>query len=116
VVDDDRTMVATLCDILGLHGWETARGYDGEAAPELIAEEGIELVLMDVMMPHMNGVDAMRAIKAKRPQTRVILMTAYAADELLARAEREGVYRILAKPVQLPKLLSILDEVGQVVE
>jgi DNA-binding NtrC family response regulator len=110
VVDDDRQMVTTLCDILGLHGWETSRGHDGSAATEMVVAQELDLVLMDVVMPTMNGVEALRAIKKRRPETRVILMTAYAAGALLAEAEREGVFRILAKPVQLPNLLSVLDE------
>lgn len=109
VVDDDPAMVATLCDILALSGWETMRGRDGKDATEQAAAENVHLVLMDVLMPRMNGVEALRAIKSHSPTTRVILMTAYAAEELLEQAERDGADRILRKPVQLPNLLAALD-------
>jgi two-component system, NtrC family, response regulator HydG len=64
---------------------------------------------MDVRMPKVNGVDALRQIRAARPMTRVILMTAYAAAELLDAAEREGALRILRKPVHMDDLLALLD-------
>ncbi|MGH7691009.1 MAG: response regulator [Gemmatimonadaceae bacterium] len=110
VVDDDRAMVATLCDILELRGWETVRAYDGAAAAELAEVHGVDVVLMDVRMPKVDGVSALREIKARRPGVRVVLMTAYAAQELLARAEAEGALRILRKPVELSELFGLLDE------
>jgi DNA-binding NtrC family response regulator len=108
VVDDDRAMVETLCDILSLDGWETFRAHDGAAAVEVAARESPDVVLMDVRMPQMNGVDALRAMKRRTPGVRVVLMTAFAAAELLAQAERDGVVSILKKPVDLPELLALL--------
>src|SRR5262249_36910138 len=67
-----------------------------------------DVVLMDIKMPGMNGVAAFKAMKAKRPSLRVILMTAYAAQDLIAEAEREGILRVLPKPIDLPALLSLL--------
>ena len=108
VVDDDRAMVGTLCDILELHGWNTQRAYDGSEAADLVVEHEIDIALMDVRMPGVNGVEALRQIKSRRPRTRVVLMTAYAAPDLLDQAERDGVLSILAKPVKLPELLELL--------
>ncbi len=110
VVDDDHEMVKTLCDVLELHGWEPVAAHSGEEAVSLAAQPGLAIVLMDVRMPGLNGVDALRAIKANRPGTRVVLMTAYAARDLLAEAERDGALRIMPKPVALPELLALLDE------
>ncbi|MGH7668755.1 MAG: response regulator transcription factor, partial [Gemmatimonadaceae bacterium] len=70
MVDDDRAMVATLCDILELRGWETVRAYDGAAAAELAEVHGVDVVLMDVRMPKVDGVSALREIKARRPGVR----------------------------------------------
>lgn len=109
VVDDDRAMVATLCDILELHGWETTRGFDGAGAADLAEAHDVDVVLMDVRMPKVDGVAALRDIKQRRPGIRVVLMTAYAAQDLLAQAEREGALRILRKPVELPELLGLLE-------
>lgn len=113
VVDDDRAMVATLCDILELNGWETVRAYDGLAATDLVERHGVDAVLMDVRMPKMNGVEALREIKRRRPGVRVLLMTAYAAQELLAQAQADGACRILRKPVDLGELLELLEDAAR---
>ena len=68
------------------------------------------VVLMDVRMAGITGVEALKAMKAIRPGIRVILMTAYTATEILAEAEREGALRILSKPVALAGLLEALEQ------
>lgn len=110
VVDDDRDMVQSLCDILQLHGWETLASYDGESAVSLSSNEGVALFLMDVRMPKMSGVDAWNAIHALDPRARSVLMTAYAPPEALALTPEHGVVRILRKPVMIPELIEALDE------
>jgi DNA-binding NtrC family response regulator len=109
VVDDDRQMVRTLRDVLALHGWEADGAYSGEDAVEAVRGREYTAVLMDVRMGGMNGVEALRAMHAERPEQRVILMTAYTASDLLAEAEREGALRILPKPVALDRLMALLD-------
>ena len=108
IVDDDRAMVRTLSDVLELKGWEVRGAYSGAAAVEADAREPFDVVLMDVKMPGMDGVDAFKAIKKARPGTRVVLMTAYAARDRILEAEREGVMRVLPKPVDIGELLSLL--------
>jgi DNA-binding NtrC family response regulator len=110
IVDDDRQMVRTLCDILRLRGWETTGAYSGEEALEAVKRESFATVLMDVKMGGMNGVEALTEMKKLRPALRVVLMTAYTANDLLAEATRQGALRILAKPVALPGLIEMLEE------
>jgi DNA-binding NtrC family response regulator len=109
VVDDDRDMVQTLCDILELHGWETLRGYDGESAVSISASTGVNVVLMDVRMPQMSGVEAWQQIHARDPKARSVLMTAYAPPEALALTTGQGVVTILRKPLTVPELISALE-------
>jgi DNA-binding NtrC family response regulator len=110
IVDDDRQMVRTLCDILRLRGWIADGACSGEEALEKVRHESYATVLMDVRMGGMNGVEALGQMKAIRPALRVILMTAYTANDLLAEATRQGALRILAKPVAVPGLIEMLDE------
>lgn len=109
IVDDDRDMVQTLRDILELHGWETLTSYDGQEAVTLSETADVNLFLMDVRMPRMNGVDAWRAIRMRHPQARSVLMTAYAPPEALALTRNEGVVRVLRKPVTIPELIEALE-------
>lgn len=112
VVDDDPAMVRTLCDVLELHGWETVPAHDGEAATKLLADNDIGVVLMDVRMPKLDGVGALRRIKEHYPGTRVILMTAYTAQDLLTQAVEEGALHILRKPVDIAALIRLLEAAG----
>lgn len=110
IVDDDRQMVRTLCDILRLRGWETTGVHSGEEALDAVRCEAYATVLMDVKMSGMNGVEALAAMKKLRPALRVVLMTAYTANDLLAEATRQGALKILAKPVAVPGLIEMLEE------
>jgi DNA-binding NtrC family response regulator len=110
IVDDDRHMVRTLCDILRLRGWETTGAYSGEEALEAVKRESYATVLMDVRMTGMNGVEALGEMKKLRPALRVVLMTAYTANDLLAEATRQGALKILSKPVAVPGLIEMLEE------
>lgn len=109
VVDDDRQMVKTLSAVLQLHGWSTVPAYSGEEAIQAAESDAITAVLMDVKMPGINGVDAFRAIRKARPRMPVILMTAYAAHDLLEQAEREGALMVMPKPLSWPALIAQLD-------
>jgi DNA-binding NtrC family response regulator len=111
VADDDRAMARTVCDILRRRGWEPTAVYSGEAAIEAATTQRYAAVLMDVKMPGLNGVEAFQAIHAAQPRTPVILMTAYAAPDLLAEAERTGVVRILPKPLPWRTLSTLLEQI-----
>lgn len=113
VVDDDRQMVRTLSDIVSLHGWTVDSAYSGEAAIEAVGQQEYDVVLMDVRMAGISGVEAFKAMKTIRRGIKVILMTAYSAAEIVAEAEREGALRVLAKPVVLPNLFEMLDQMTQ---
>lgn len=108
VVDDDKSMVRTLCDVLTLSGWVVTTASSGLDAVEQVSEGSFDVVLMDVKMPGMDGVAAFKAMKTLRPSIRVVLMTAYAERELLAEATREGVARIMPKPVDIRSLLGVI--------
>lgn len=108
VVDDDRSMVKTLTDILALEGWEVCPAYSGEMAVRAATQESFDVVLMDVRMPGIDGVDAFKAIKRTRPDVRVILMTAYASPDRVSEAERAGVMRVMSKPVNVVELFQLL--------
>jgi DNA-binding NtrC family response regulator len=108
VIDDDRQMVQTLCAVLRLHGWDPTPGYSGEDAIRAVQAKPYAAVLMDVKMPGLDGVEAFRIIRHDFPTLPVILMTAYAAHELLAEATREGVLMILPKPLPLARLTDAL--------
>ena len=108
VVDDDRMMTKTLAEILEMQGWEVHQAHDGRSAVNAAAAQRFDVVLMDFKMPGMDGVSAFKAMKASHPDVKVVLMTAFAAQDMLDEAEREGVLRIMSKPVDIRALLAFL--------
>lgn len=110
VVDDDQHMVRTFRDILSFKGWDADGAFSGEEALIAVEKDSYQVVLMDVRMTGMNGVETLIEIKKRHPEIRVILMTAYTAAALLAEAEREGALAIISKPVQVRTLMTALEE------
>ncbi len=100
VVEDDVELRATLGEALGRGDFEVCEAVDGVDALEKIRTEDINLVLLDVNMPRMNGLDCLKAIKEYDPSIIVIIMTAYSAIEDAVRAIKDGAYNYLAKPIK----------------
>ncbi len=114
VVDDDQDFRENLLDILETHGYETATAMDGFQALERIKEsEHFDVVLMDIKMPAMDGVETFRQIKLLDPDATVIMITAYSRDELVKDALREGAYAVFYKPVEITELLGVVQQAGE---
>src|SRR4051812_2560647 len=101
VVDDQPGVRLTLQAILSRKGYDVDVAEDGIQALSRLEEKPFHLVLMDVKMPHMSGVEAFLKIKHRYPKLVVLLMTAYAVEDDVRRALREGVYAIIYKPFEM---------------
>src|SRR6185437_5542569 len=105
-------MVRTLGDVLEMAGWETAAAFSGEEAVASVAKSTYAVVLMDVRMAGISGVDALRSMRERWPALPVLLMTAYASADVLKAAAAAGAARVLHKPVPIPDLLDALAAVA----
>ncbi len=108
VVDDDaahRTMLRTL---LGGWGYAAAEADDGQGAIALVKERSFDLILMDVRMLKVSGIEALETIKAYNPSIPVIIMTAYSSVEAAVEALKKGAYDYLTKPLDFDKLKLII--------
>jgi DNA-binding NtrC family response regulator len=108
VVDDDVGMVDTLGDILTASGYDVARAYSGEAAVTMVQHGPYDVVLMDIQMPGLNGVEALGAMKTLAPRMSVIMMTAFTRHELAEEARRQAALAILSKPLDLERTLALI--------
>lgn len=108
VVDDDRRIVKTTCDILKIKGHEPVAAYSGEEGVEKVRSDAPDCVLMDIKMTGINGVEALKQMKAIVPSLPVVLVSAYATDDVKEEAKRAGAYAILSKPLNFPLILSFL--------
>lgn len=111
VVDDDPALRITLQEILMDDGRDVISAKDGFQAVQMASESLIALILMDVQMPGMNGVDAFMEIKEILPECRVVIMTGHAVGSLIEKALSEGAMTVLTKPISIERLLAIVEEV-----
>jgi CheY-like chemotaxis protein len=106
IVDDDQRMTRTLADILSIAGYEAIEASSGAEALEKVRAQTFDCVLTDVKMPGMNGVELHRQLHQTQPGLPVVLMTAYAADELIRQGLDEGVVGVFDKPLAINQLLA----------
>jgi len=112
LVDDNRTLCKTMSYILERKGYEVQIAGDGDAAIERVKEQAFDLILMDIKMPDLSGVETYRRIKDIRPDITVLMMTAYAVPDLVQAALREGAIAVIYKPFDMEDLLK---KIGQLV-
>lgn len=110
VVDDERVIADTLTIILNQHGFDASAVYTGTAAVERARALKPELIISDVIMPDMNGIEAAIQIRRFLPSCKILLFSGQAATaDLLESARAQGhEFEILAKPVHPQDLLTKL--------
>lgn len=113
VVDDNEDLLDTLSLILKRYGFNVATAYDGVSAVDAFQADDFDVTLMDVVMPHMNGVEAFQQIRQIDPDAAVILMTAYSDEELLRQALAEGVHEVAHKPIRIEGVVEMIKKASQ---
>ncbi len=110
VVDDNSDLVDTFSLILKMKGYNVDTAGDGLSAVDKFKRRPFDVILMDLIMPRMNGVEAFRKIREINPGARVILMTAYYEEAQIKMALDEGAYRAVHKPVNVAQLMEMIGE------
>jgi two-component system, NtrC family, response regulator HydG len=113
VVDDEKNLRFTLAEILQDEGYEAHEAATGEEAVTLCEEERFDVVLLDVRMPGMDGIEAFRRIRRHHETARIILMSAYTVDDLKRAALDEGAIAFLAKPLDIQQVIALVGEVRE---
>lgn len=109
IVDDNVDFCATLTDILKLKGHEVESVHNGFDAINAVKTDDFTLILLDIKMPVMNGVETYKRLKQTVPQIQVIMITAFALEDLIRDALREGAYGIFRKPIDFNMLFESID-------
>ena len=112
VADDEPSILQSLGDILRSSGCEVEFAHDGSEAVEMASSRQYDLVVSDIKMPKMTGYEVYSSIKARFPDTSVILMTAYGYDPThsIVRARQEGLEAVLYKPFRAETLKKALKQ------
>jgi CheY-like chemotaxis protein/anti-sigma regulatory factor (Ser/Thr protein kinase) len=110
VVDDDKTTRLVLRKVLTNAGFSTSVAKDGVEALKAIDGGGVDLLLLDVWMPRMNGLELLAKIRASATRPRVVVMTSDDAPETLLKAVREQAFKYVHKPVESAALIETVQD------
>ena len=105
LVDDEEEFVSALSERLTLRGIEVDSALNGEEALARLVAKDFEVVILDVMMPGLGGLEVLRQIKATHPNTQVILLTGHGSTREGIEGMRLGAFDYLIKPVDLEDML-----------
>lgn len=111
VVDDDKDFAESLAILLEGHDCEVEIANSGESAVLVCHEKDFDVTLMDFMLPGMNGLEAFKAIRERKPGCNVIMMTGYSTDRFLQEAGEIGASEVLSKPLEIPTLLKFIKKI-----
>jgi two-component system response regulator HydG len=110
VADDDPGLRESLERTLTREGYRVILASDGRAALERVQAGGIDLIVTDLKMPGLTGLELLRAAKAIAPDVDVILLTAFGTVEEAVKAMKDGAYDFLTKPFRREQLLKLVDK------
>jgi two-component system NtrC family response regulator len=116
VVDDDASFRRVVDYTLGEEGYETALAANGEQALKMFSESDFSLVITDVLMPQLGGLEVLRRTQAMAPEVPVVVVTAHAAVEDAVHAMREGAFDYIEKPVNRDQLKFVVRKALEVKE
>lgn len=108
LVDDEKEFVHTLSERLRTRDLESSIAYDGEQALDMIKQEVPDVIVLDLMMPGIDGIDVLRHIKSDNPEIEVIILTGHGSDREKRLAEELGAFAYLNKPVDIDILARVM--------
>ena len=109
VVDDDRDLANLLAEYLCRHGYDAVAEYGGKEGLERFKQGDFQLVITDLMMPEMNGMELMDAVKAVDKKVVVVVITGYGTIDAAVEAIQKGAYDFISKPFEYPALQLIIN-------
>ncbi|MBW2091456.1 MAG: sigma-54-dependent Fis family transcriptional regulator, partial [Deltaproteobacteria bacterium] len=108
VVDDDLSMREFLELMLTREGYEVSLASHGQEALDMVNKKAIDLIISDIRMKHMDGIDVLKRVKAINPEVIVILISAFATAETAVIAMNEGAFDFFPKPFQVDELKEVI--------
>lgn len=110
LVDDEREFVQTLSQRLKTRNLESSIAYDGEQALDMLQEDVPDVIVLDLLMPGIDGIETLRRVKRSHPDVEVIILTGHGSDREQAEAEDLGAFAYLRKPVNVNELAQLMRE------
>lgn len=113
VIDDEEMVRKTVRAVLDVAGYDVIEAADGAAGLRLLREQGADLVLVDIFMPKLDGLEVIRSVRADLPETKIIAMSGggqHGNTDMLTAAATFGASRTLRKPFQPRELLAAVGD------
>ncbi len=104
LVDDEEEFIETLAERMRARGMEVSTTNSGKNALQLVEDESYDVVVLDLKMPGIDGLEALKRIKHRSPDIQVVLLTGYATVEKGVEAMKQGAFEFLEKPVDIGSL------------
>jgi DNA-binding NtrC family response regulator len=111
IVDDDKDIVRIVQTMLEGRGWSISAAYSGSEALEKVASKKPDVVLLDIMMPEMNGIEVLKRIKKIDANARIIMITAFGDVESYLDSMELGAFEYINKPFETDELLELIERV-----
>ncbi|MEM7582849.1 MAG: response regulator transcription factor [Acidobacteriota bacterium] len=106
VVEDEVAIRAGLCDVLVYHGWQPVAVESGEEGLELGLRERFDLVILDLMLPGLSGLDVCQKLRAQLPRQPILMLTAKGSEDDIVRGLRCGADDYVTKPFSVRELVA----------
>ena len=116
LVDDEREFIETLSERLQIRDMGAAVTYDGRTALEVIRNDDPEVIIIDLKMPGMNGMEVLKKVKAERPEIEVIVLTGHGSEADREVCMQLGAFAYLQKPVDIDELSTLLKKAHEKVQ
>ena len=110
IAEKDKLLRLMMAKLLQVSGYRVITCGDGLQALELIARQSFDLIIAELMLPGVGGMEVLKCVKKNQPHTKVILVTDTPSSETLLEAKYAGAYSYLPKPLQLRQFLLILKD------
>ncbi|MBW2432394.1 MAG: sigma-54-dependent Fis family transcriptional regulator, partial [Deltaproteobacteria bacterium] len=105
IVDDEQSIVQSLSGLLLDEGFEVSTAVNGYDALQAIESESPDLVLLDIWMPGIDGIETLKEIKKINPQIQVIIITGHGTIETAVKATKLGAFDLVEKPLSIDKII-----------
>jgi DNA-binding NtrC family response regulator len=111
IIEDDEEMRSVLKDFFEEEGFEIDSASNGVDALRILSKDHFDLIITDIRMPGLTGLDILPRIKSLEPETPIVVITAYGGDDVRRRSIERGATTYLEKPIRLSHLRTLVREV-----
>lgn len=110
VVDDEQVILDLFSRVLGIKGYRVATAKDGREAVDKMKEKPSDIVFLDVVLPGMDGVETLKAIRKVSPKTAVVMMTGFSVEAKIEECLKSGACECLYKPFDIVEIMRAIEK------